>query len=76
MRDKPPKKDQSKETKMRKREGQERIMQEIWLLGEWTYLLINFEWSYTTVLWESKELIPFDIEFFPFISLKYGVSQR
>lgn len=47
---------------------EKKIMQKIWWLGGWTHLLVNSEWSYTTVLWKSKELIPFYIEFFlPFL---------
>lgn len=46
------------------------------LLGERTHSLANCEWSYTTVLWESKELIPFDIEFCPIFSLKHSIAQR
>lgn len=34
------------------------------------------EWSYTTVLWESKELIPFDIDFFSVFSLKDSIAQE
>jgi len=61
--------------KMKKGEGQGK-MQETWLLGERSHALANSEWSYRTVLWESKELIPFDVDFCPIFSLKHGIAQK
>lgn len=75
MRDKPQKKI-SQRKQMKKGEGQEKIMQETWLFGERTHSLANSEWSCSPVLWESKKLIPFDIECCPVFSLKHGIAQR